>query len=788
MKKIKIIVCIILFLLLTSGFVVANSLYREIRVLFDYINLEVNGKKVDESNILYDGTTYVPLRKVAEMLNGEVSWDEETRTASINTSTSDDTNEEQPQNPEIPEKYDLREFGRVTEIKDQGSTNSCWAFATISALETYQGNELGLVMDPFHLYYNTGYDDIDGIGQYVTAVPYFAAWKGPLINNSSNNVPVKKIQEVLYLEPGEVTTIKEMIMKYGAVASTIGMSNDSKYWNPETNAQYKYDSDYVNHAITLVGWDDNFSKNNFSTEPPMDGAFIVKNSWGEQWGDNGYFYVSYYDKSLGYGNNGRITNIVFSKVENNDYFSNNYQYDELGNTATWGSNETETFANVFEINKGNEEKLNAVSFYALGKNTSYELYIVENFESIDSFDEIKKLKEGSFEYAGYYTVEFDEEINLEQNQKIAIVVKITTPNNNKPVAIETPRGFNSSSAKSNFGQSYVKSNGEWVDFYSIERNGNVCLKAFTTNGYELPLEDLEISHETMDITVGEKAQLSSIFTPLNATNKNIYWSSDYENIVSIDKNGVIKGLKEGEADVVLKTLDGRFERKCRVVVSQVKSDDLLIADHDLEDIIRAKINKLDGKLTKDDLEKIQFLYIPSTNIVSLEGIHNLTNLREIQMKGNKVSDISPLSNITGIETILIYNNPIRDISSLKKLVNLKHLTIENGQVSNIDSVSELKELEHLCFYGNKIIDIEAVAGLRKLKLLDFVGNQITDIKALENLTNLENLYISANQIQDIESLRNLVNLEHLILGNNPITDLSPVDAFYDNLTNKDFEL
>lgn len=60
-----------------------------------------------------------------------------------------------------------------------------------------------------------------------------------------------------------------------------------------------YDGDkYADHEITIVGWDDNYSKDNFSVTPPGNGAFLVKNSWDVDWGDSGYFYISYYDKSL----------------------------------------------------------------------------------------------------------------------------------------------------------------------------------------------------------------------------------------------------------------------------------------------------------------------------------------------------------------------------------------------------------------------------------------------------------------------------------------------------------
>lgn len=690
---------------------------------------------------------------------------------------------------ELPERYDLREKDRLTRVKNQGNTDACWAFASTSALESVIDGD-DLILDSFHLYNNTGYDDIDGIGQYLTAVPYYAAWKGPVLESAANTVPLKQVQEVLYLKPGDTDLLKSKIYQYGAVGSTIGMTTDERYWNPQKFAQYKYNDDMVNHAIALVGWDDNYPKENFSQKPPSDGAFIVKNSWGNGWGDNGYFYVSYYDKSLGYGNNGNATNIVFSKVENNGYFDNNYQHDELGNTASWGTSETEMFANVFTVDQGNEETLEAVSFYALGENTAYEVFVVEEYINNNSFDSMRKIASGSFDYAGYYTVELEEKIALVSGQEIAVIVKITTPDSKSPVAVEVPNGiYNSTSrATSNPGESFVKINGQWVDFYSIRNNGNVCLKAFTRNAYDVSLEGLGFRQKEIVINVGEIYQLDPIFTPHNATNRSIIWSAKNKDVVSIGQDGSLKGMKEGNTTIILSTIDRKFEAECRVVVQGKEHNDRLIADYDLERIIRGRINKITGELTKEDLKNVRQLYIESADIVSLEGLQNLVNLEGINISKNNISDLSPLADLLQLKSIAIYNNPISDITPLSNLLDLNHLTIENANVSNIDAVAGLKELKHICFYGNNIRSIDAISELTKLELVDFVGNEIVKIDALANLKALEKLYIPVNQIRDINPLRDLINLKHLMLGQNPIQDYSPVESYYHNLINKDFSL
>ena len=94
--------------------------------------------------------------------------------------------------------------------------------------------------------------------------------------------------------------VKLLISEYGSVSTMIYMDNSGKYYCPDTAAScYPFDG-VVNHAVTLIGWDDNYKKENFSSNSDVttDGAWIVKNSYGTSWGDDGYFYISYEDKSL----------------------------------------------------------------------------------------------------------------------------------------------------------------------------------------------------------------------------------------------------------------------------------------------------------------------------------------------------------------------------------------------------------------------------------------------------------------------------------------------------------
>ncbi|MBD2011112.1 leucine-rich repeat domain-containing protein [Microcoleus vaginatus ZQ-A3] len=159
----------------------------------------------------------------------------------------------------------------------------------------------------------------------------------------------------------------------------------------------------------------------------------------------------------------------------------------------------------------------------------------------------------------------------------------------------------------------------------------------------------------------------------------------------------------------------------------------------------------------------------------------LSNLTELSLDGNQITDITPLSALTNLTSLYLNNNQITDITPLSALTNLTSLYLNNNKITDITGLSALTNLTHLYLNNNPITDITGLSALTNLTHLYLNNYQITDITPLSALTNLTSLYLNNNQITDITPLSALINLTSLYLNNNQITDITPLSALT-NLT------
>ena len=391
----------------------------------------------------------------------------------------------------LPSAYDYRKTGRAPQIGNQGSLGTCWAFASLKALESslLPGKSLELSVDHMTLH-NSFSMSQDAGGEYTMSMAYLLAWQGPVLESEDpygdgyspdGLKPCLHVQDIQILPAKDYEAIKQAVYRYGGVQSSLYTSmrnyqSESVYYNRTTNSYCYIGDEKPNHDSVIIGWDDNYSKDNFNMGLEGDGAFICTNSWGEDFGDQGYFYVSYYDTNIG------VHNIVYTGVEPADNYDHNYQSDLCGWVGQIGyGRDSAWFANAYTAGKG--ENLEAAGFYATDQNTDYEIYVARHLgEKADqTFGQRVKVAEGRLRYAGFYTIPLDQKIVLDDGEKFAIIVKITTPGTVHPVAIEYDAGDGMAEIDLSDGEGYLSFDGDKWEHVEETQKCNVCLKAYTSN-------------------------------------------------------------------------------------------------------------------------------------------------------------------------------------------------------------------------------------------------------------------------------------------------------------------
>ena len=434
----------------------------------------------DNDFILYDGKFYVSMNSLSEMLDCTCTFDTNTNTLTVVDNSEGIS--------DVPPSYDLRTRLRVSEVRNQGTYGTCWAFAAISALESSLMPEENLLFSVDHMSMSNSFNvnQYDG-GEYTMGMAYLAAWQGPVYEKDDpygdgatdeSLSPVKHVQEIRIIDGKDYQGIKEAVFKYGGVQTSLysnisSSKGNSKYFNKDTNAYCYIGSEKPNHDVVIIGWDDNYPKENFNVDLEGDGAFICQNSWGNEFGDDGFFYVSYYDTNIG------THNEVYTGVENTDNYDHIYQSDLCGWVGKMGYDKEDMYgANVFTASS--DQNIKAASFYATASDTSYELYIVNNFKDEYSFADRKKVAEGTLENAGYYTIKFDEEVPVTEGERYAVVLHINTPESTHPMAIEYDSGESYlKGVDLDDGEGYISYDGAAFINVKEKQDCNLCIKAFS---------------------------------------------------------------------------------------------------------------------------------------------------------------------------------------------------------------------------------------------------------------------------------------------------------------------
>lgn len=449
-------------------------------------------------------------------------------------------------NGTLPARYNLAENGFVTDVKNQQDSGNCWAFAALASLET-------CVLKASNKTFNFSVENMKNLIEMYSAygwkmetneggyngmpMGYLASWLGPVnatldpFDDKGTLSPLLDSEmhiQNIYVLPARTSytdndAIKEAILKYGGLYASYYHS--AGYLNSKTNAYYDPYTGNGNHAITVVGWDDNYSKNNFYTAPAGDGAFIVKNSWGSSWGDNGYFYISYYDRVLFAVNK---DNQAFTYILNDTVrYTKNYQYDVAGMTDYLiTGKKTVWYQNIY--NATGNEVIAAVSTF-FNTTVDYEISIYVN-------DVLQLTQNGRHEGSGYYTIPLKEYVPVTVGDIFKIVVKLANPQNGY-AAVPISEQLSTTRCYYAPGVSYFNNDGKkWTDLYDYSAsayshtyNSHVaCLKAFTVadmqnttvtlNNITPKVQEFSEIIATVTDAKGKMAKIGEVIFSINGTN------------------------------------------------------------------------------------------------------------------------------------------------------------------------------------------------------------------------------------------------------------------------------
>ena len=399
-------------------------------------------------------------------------------------------------------------------IRNQSPYGTCWGFAPTSLAELSVLNNDGTLLDLSELhsvyfaYHYTSADGKDGV-KYLPTASYnylsmggdpsfiyhaYANWVGvadektapysgaaaTLESGLSNDIAMNDsahLRNFYIVNKADRKYIKQLIKEYGGV----GMSyyDDNQYYDYSTNSYYSTVSDNTNHAISVVGWDDDKVTNSSNK-----GAWLVRNSWGsDEYSHFGYFWMSYDEPSI-YDRVYALDCVSDTGSSDDDFYDHNYQYDlSAYSQYGWiGDGKSSTIANIFTAT--GTQLLKAVGVETQNPNINYTVNIYTDIANSSNPESgtLVRTQTGSFTYQGFHTIKMDNPLTLTKGEKFSVVIKLESMDGKSGAYYVMESNYNLGNAASWYcgaekGQSFIYGNG-WND--TFERwGGNVRIKAYT---------------------------------------------------------------------------------------------------------------------------------------------------------------------------------------------------------------------------------------------------------------------------------------------------------------------
>lgn len=572
--------------------------------------------------------------------------------------------------------YDLRDIIQSNlKIKNQETTNTCWAFASIGALESnlalqdYRVGNTNTLYDysERHMTYgiirNFNNNQInkygftrkveDG-GNFYHAETYLTNGMGAVnesempFEDNMNDINISEIQNknvsttlydtVLFedlttAEKDELMSkMKQFITEYGGIYAQIhGAQLISDSYNNSTGAIYCNSAETypIDHAVTIIGWDDNYSKDNFNakSKPENDGAWIIKNSWGEEErfdlaevkesfynqnvselngmgynspdavpndllqksfeatygegkvsidgdelvlkiGNDGYMYISYDDANV-------YTDLFgIEKATDTKDYDNIYQHDLLGAAVSFELDENKLYlANRFTRNASDEEVLDKISVYTIQEAT-FKVYVNPNNDDFSELQEAQiKAGDSITLEPGYHVIELANPISLTGD---SFLVAVSMETNGQKIKVMTENKLIDPNVEVNLNESFYTdeasfASGEWLDWNEVtteENHANISIKAFTQNVEEpIELTKIEITKAPNKTRYTAGENFSSTGMEVTAT----YSDSSTKKVTGYTiTNG--EDLKEGQTEVTISYTENRITKTVNQAITVTAQD------------------------------------------------------------------------------------------------------------------------------------------------------------------------------------------------------------------------
>ena len=554
------------------------------------------------------------------------------------------------------------------------TTGACWAYSAMNALEstllnkystTYNlSNSNNIVNVSHERFYlakafsgsnanEYGFMTLGKGGYALHSILYLTGGYGPIALNSNspfnreytsdtlvsrNNVlnqekiyDVTEIQVIGGVDPdsdsavsNKINAIKTLINDgIGVTTNSRSLRSGCSCFNTDTRASYcpnlngNYGSNCNYHISLIVGWNDNYSKDNFAEgyKPDKNGAWIIRNTHGS----SGEYYISYYDPYLLNNENMAITSIKSVGYDHiyqyNPSGCKSYQYAGDYYCYSLGSVPSKQVVSIFEKNGEGNQKLDSVGFYVQSSSSkSVEVYFSSSSSNdipSDLFDSNNKICEkNNITNNGYYSCELSNSKIISQ-QYFFIGLKgngqiFAFQGNSHPTLSNDKVGISA-------GKNYYLNNSTWTDA-AISNSSTIFVKAFTTDTNDEPsiigVDSVTISPNVLNLKVGETSSLTYNISPSNADIKSTEWSSSNTGVVSVDKDGKVSAVGIGTANVVIKVVGQDNSEASDSIVVNVISQYISV---DSVTLVDANNNTLSNSINLNIGEEvtIKFLLNPS---------------------------------------------------------------------------------------------------------------------------------------------------------------------------------